>query len=86
MGNIEEIAGALSKIQANASKYAVALEREYAYMKNTQNKVLSGFGKQQAGQALVSSLFTAMERTYDAYCEMYSLSSDTEKMIARLKR
>ena len=86
MGNLEEIANALSKIQANASKCAVALERECAYMKNTQNKVLSGFGNQQTGRALVSSLFTAMERTYDAYCEMYSLSLDTEKMIAKLKR
>lgn len=86
MGNIEEIANALRKIQADSSTQAINLEREYGYMKNTHSKVLSVFGDQQAGQGLASSLFTAMERAYDAYCEMYSLSSDTGKMIQRLKR
>lgn len=86
MSNIDEIANTLSKVQANGSRYAVALEREYGYMKNTQSKVLSCFGDQQIGQVLASELFTAMERVYDAYCEMYSLSSETAKMIARIRR
>ena len=86
MVNCEEIAYALRKIQDDSSMCAASLMREYNYMKDLHNKVLSVFGNQQVGQHLASSLFTAMERTYDAYCEMYSIGSDTEKMISRIKR